>query len=312
MVLAALALLSLWQSPALAEVSEVTGQAYGYSSTLSLFGEPPDQTGPLPVVTLPREGSSTPITATDPDAESAQHGPAIVVQATEITVSTVGTTGGDGSVTSSASVAFDGDDERISPFSADEVRSTCTASESAVTGSATLDNASLVTSTDLDGEPADIIDLPASPPPNTTFGGTIDDVGDTFRIVLNEQIKEGDTITVNALHLYLGQNEDGERVEGVAEGEAIIAQSVCGVAAPGAGRPGTPLDGPTTETAAAAGGTTTTAARETTTTGASDALASTDQADGGSGWMVPAIGGLAALGLVAAVSLRRPRGRHRG
>lgn len=312
LVLGVLVFVSLWPRPALAEVSEVTGRAYGYSSSLSLFGEPPVETGPLPVVTLPPDGSTTPITETDADGESARHGPAIVVQATEMTVSTEGTTGPDGSVASSVSVAFGGGDERVSPFSADEVRSTCTASESAVTGSTTLDNASLVTSTDLDGQPADIVDLPAAPAPDTTFGGTIDDVGDTFRIVLNEQIREGDTITVNAVHLYLGQNEDGEPVEGVAEGEAIIGQSVCGITASGTSTEDALPEAATTETAADAVTTTTTGEGETTTTQASDAVAAADQADRGGGWMVPAIGGLAALGVLAALSLRRPRGRHRG
>ncbi len=269
LLLSALVLSGLWQRQgADAQVSEVTGSAYGFFTSIGLFGGPANDIGPVPLVTLPPEGSADPITQTDPDGDSAVYGPAIIVQTTAMTVSTEGTTGPDGSVTSSSSVEFnENQDEQVDPFNADNLLSTCTASEAEVTGSVTLNNASLVTSTDPDGEPADTIDLPANPAPNSTFGGTIDNIGDTFRVVFNEQIREGDTLTVNAVHFYFGQNAAGEPVPGNALGEAIIGQSVCGVTATGSGQPS---DDTTTTTTGPSGGsgqvTTTTAAGQGATT----------------------------------------------
>lgn len=267
----------LWHPrPALAEVTEVTGSAYGFFASVSLFGGEPVDTGPTPVVTLPPGGSADPIVETDADGGVAQYGPAVIVQTTGMTVSTEGTTGPEGSVTSSSSLDFaDDQEEQVDPFNADDLLSTCTASESGVDGSVTLNNASLVTSTDPEGEPAETIDLPVDPAPNTTFGGTIDHVGDTFRIVFNEQILEGDTLTVNAVHFYLGQNAEGEEVGGVAKGSAILGQSVCGVSASGSGEPGaTPSTSPIEN-----GESTTIGGEEGTTTAPGQAVAEIDEAD---------------------------------
>lgn len=311
LVLSVVALVALWQRPVIADVSEVTGGAYGFSSTVSLFDEPAVDSGPVPVVTLPPEGSSTPITASDSGGESARQGPAIVVEATAMTVSTEGTTGVGGSVTSTASVVFgEAEDERIDPFSADEVRSTCRASESEVTGAAALTNASLVTSTDLEGEPVEIIDLPENPAPNTMLSGTNDALGDTFRIVLNEQVRDGDTLTVNAVHVFLGQNAQGESVEAVARGEAILGQSVCGVSTSA----GSPDDADITETAPDAAAVASDDREATTTTAPGEAVAVSESGELGSSRPSPLFGVLVG-GLVAAllVWLRhlRPRPRHR-
>ena len=307
LILSVAVLVALWPRPAIADVSEVRGGAYGFSSSVSLFGEPAVDSGPLPVVTLPPEGSSTPITESDPDGAAARQGPAIVVQATAMTVSTEGTTGVGGSVTSSASVVFgETEEDRIDPFSADEVRSTCTASESEVTGAATLDNASLVTSTDLEGEPVEIIDLPENPAPNTTLSGTDDAVGATFRIVLNEQIREGDTLTVNAVHVFLGQNAQGASVDAVARGDAIVGQSVCGVSTSGA----SPADADITDSVPDAGAAANhdRAAATTTTPGAAVAVA--EPADAGAGRATPLVGVLVGGAFLALMfGLRRRRGR---
>lgn len=238
MLLSAMLLSALWQREAAdAQVVEVTGSAYGFFTSIGLFGGPPGDVGPVPLVTLPPEGSAEAITATDPDGETAQYGPAVIVQTEAMTVSTEGTTGPEGSVTSSSSVAFNpNQEEQVDPFNADDLMSTCTASAAGTSGSVTLNNASLVLNTNVETqEPSETIDLPVNPEPNTTFAGTIDHVGDTFRAVFNEQIPDGDTLTVNAVHLYLGQNAAGEPVAGVAQGEAIIGQSVCGVSASGGG-----------------------------------------------------------------------------
>lgn len=254
LLFSAMALSTFWQRQAAdAEVAAVTGSAYGFFTRVGLFGGPPSDIGPVLVVTLPQGGSPEPITQTDADGDSAVYGPAPIVETAAMTVSTEGTTGPDGSVTSSSSVEFnENQEEQVDPFNADNLLSTCTASESEVTGSTTLTNATLVTSTNPEGEPEETIDLPASPAPNTTFGGTIDVVDDTFRIVLNEQIREGDKLTVNAVHFYFGQNAAGEDVGGTALGEAIIGQSVCGVTATGSGQPS---DGDTTTTSVRSGGT---------------------------------------------------------
>lgn len=302
-------LIGIWQRPALADVSEVTGAAYGFSSTISLFDGPAVVSGPLPVVSLPPAGSAEVITQSDPHGALAKQGPAIVVRATALTVSTEGTTGPDGSVTSSASVVFDGSsDDRIDPFSADGLASRCTARESEVTGSTTLDNAFLVTSTDFDGEPVEIINLPTNPAPNTTMAGTNDAVGDTFRIVLNEQIREGDTLTVNAVHVYLGQNAEGESVEGVARGEAIVGHSVCGISSSGP----TGSDDAVTDTVLETGLPTTQDRRSTPTTMPGEAVALSEQVDPGGSLASPLIGVLVG-GLAAGFFLwlrhlrRRPR-----
>lgn len=306
-VLSVVVFASLWQRPAIADVSEVTGGAYGFSSSVSLFGGPAVDSGPLPVVTLPPEGSTTPITESDSNGESARQGPAIVVQATVIRVSTEGTTGLGGSVTSSASVVFgDNSEERVDPFSADEVRSTCTASESEVNGETTLDDASLVTSTDLDGEPVEIVDLPANPAPNTTLSGTNEAVGDTFRIVLNEQIREGDTLTVNAVHVFLGQNAQGDSVEAVARGEAVVGQSVCGVSTSAP----SPPDAAITETVPNAGAVAGLGGEETTTTRPAQEMAVAEQPDAGAGRATPVVGVLVGGAFLALMlGLRRRRGR---
>jgi hypothetical protein len=60
------------------------------------------------------------------------------------------------------------------------------------------------------------------PPVNYTRSGTIDHVGDRWRIVLNEQIENPDgSLTVNAAHMFL--------LGPIAVGEMIIGSSTCGV-----------------------------------------------------------------------------------
>lgn len=297
--------------PALAEVTEVTGSAYGFFTSVSLFDGPAAESGPAPVVTLPAEGSAEPITETAADEESVQYGPAIIVQSTGVTVSTEGTTGPDGSVTSSAELEFDEDrEEQVDPFKADSLASTCTAAESGTTGSVSLTGGTLVTSTDPDTEePLETVDLPAEPEPNTSFTGTIDHVGDTFRLVLNEQIEEGDTLTVNAVHLYLGEDGDG-----VAQGDAVLGQSVCGVSASAASPSDTP---PSTQAATTPGGETngTELGDTTDQTRLEEAIGTTGRADAdsGDGRRERLIGALVGGGVLAALVLRmrRPAGKHR-
>lgn len=196
----------------------LSGGAYGYFASVGLFGGAPATRGPDPQVTLPSGGSSTPITGSAPSG-LAQYGPAQVFTSGRIDVSTEGTAGATPSVKSSASLT----DVGPGPFVAATLSSTCSASSSGATGSATLSGGKLTTSegTNLDSETDDtVIDLPANPAANASFTGKIETVGDTFRLVLNEQTTSTGGITVNAAHFYL--------LGPTAVGEVIIGQSRCG------------------------------------------------------------------------------------
>ncbi len=299
--------------PARGEVSAVAGSAYGYFAEVTLGGQQAPRVEPTPVVTLPPGGSATPVTNTAPSGE-VRVGPALLLQSGTLTVSTQGAPGPNGSVTSSAGVQNVGP----GPFTAGAVSSTCTAWESEITGSTTITNGTL------EGTPQGTVTLPTDPAPNTEYTGTVANVDDNFRIVLNEQIRTGDSITVNAVHMYL--------LGPIAKGDLIIGQSVCQVTA--ASGPTTTASGPTTtvaagptptvtlsadqelsaaqtattaaqtpttaaQTATAAAQTPTTAARTPTTAAPSP---STTAAGGGSGGSTAALSG-GAYGYSASVSL---------
>lgn len=87
-----------------ASVSAVTGSAYGYSLSVGLFGGPPTASGPVPTVTLAADGSNSPLAATAPPA-SAVVGPATFFTSGRLDVSTQGTTGANGSVTTTSNIA---------------------------------------------------------------------------------------------------------------------------------------------------------------------------------------------------------------
>lgn len=237
LVFTAMLLAGLVNRPAVADVSEVTGSAYGYFTSVGLFGGPAGDKGPAPQVTLPSTGGDE--SASLPSA-SAQYGPAVIFQSGALNVSTVGSTGADGSVTSSSQIAGAANPEdRPGPFLYDDVSSTCTANEEGVSASSTIVNGILETSYDaVSQEPLTTVELPENPAPNTEYEGTIDHVGDRYRIVFNEQVIEGNTITVNAAHMYL--------LGDIAVGDVIIGQSVCGVVGTGS-TPTTPTT-PTTLT----------------------------------------------------------------
>jgi len=219
----------------------VNGGAIGFRVTVGLFGGPAATKGPEPTVTLPAGGSAAPVTANLPSG-IAQFGPATLYTSDALTVSTQGTPGG--TVTSSAKATnvnkstVNAAQTGSESFTADSVSSTCSASSSGATGSSNMPGASLVTSvgTNFDSEVDDVkVAIPADPAPNTTFRGKIENVGDEFRIVFNEQETSAGSITVNAVHLYL---------EGpIAKGDLIIGQSRCGFAATGGTGTGTGTGG---------------------------------------------------------------------
>ncbi|HEX2192928.1 MAG TPA: hypothetical protein VHH09_07010 [Acidimicrobiales bacterium] len=238
------ALTMLFGSPAHAEVSQVSGGAYGFETGVSLFGGPENRRGPVPTVTLPAGGSPTPVTATEPSG-AAQFGPAVIVKTGEMRVSTEGRTGADGLAKSSATIL--GVDDGPGPFLYDEVTSTCEAKESGATGSATIRGGRLETAYNPDTqEPTTVEDVPTNPAPNFERTGTITHVGDNWRIVFNEQIREGGTLTVNAMHMYL--------LGPIAKGNLIIGQTRCGVNASGGGGGGGGGTAQTTTTVAGGGG----------------------------------------------------------
>ncbi len=294
-VLVAGMLAGLGSQPAAADVSAVKGSACGYITDVSLFGGAKmlrgcGQTenapaGNSPSVTLPATGSAQPVTAADADGATAQYGPAKIFSGQypnkandpeeddtsppsgPLRVSTQGTTGPSGSVMSSAAVdpgtqgTADPNQPRgvgPGPIIANAVSSSCTASESGVSATTTITGGRLETKYDSTSQLATVTeDVPTNPPVNYTKTGTIDHVGDSFRVVYNEQTTAADgTITVNAVHMYL--------LGPTAVGDLIIAQSVCGVTVTAA-----------TTTTTAAGATTTTAAGATTTTTAAGATTTT-------------------------------------
>jgi hypothetical protein len=227
----------------------VSGEAYGHYTRVGLFGGPESPIGPSPFVRLPPGGSDEPLTASEPDGAAAVYGPATIFggrwpadlgaapPSGPVRVSTVGSAGGDGSVTSEASITLhpkprvvdcDGDPPGTKrctspggfgppvPNEGDELHATCTADEKGATGSTRFVNAILTTSTDTAGEPKDREPIPELPPVNHTRTGVITNTGDRFKVVYNEQIVDPDgSITVNALHLHLlGPVAVGEQILG--------------------------------------------------------------------------------------------------
>jgi len=88
-------------------------------------------------------------------------------------------------------------------------------------GSTSFEGGVLATSTDKDGNPNDKEPVPNSPPPNYTRTGAVTHIGDKFKVVFNEQVEDGASITVNAVHEYL--------LGPAAVGEIIIGQSRCAI-----------------------------------------------------------------------------------
>ncbi len=258
-------------SPAVAQTAEATG-AYGYSvPDVILFGGNQAPFGPVPVVTLPDGGSATPVTASAPSGD-AHYGPGILFTSGPIDVSTQGTTGTTGSVTSTAHVTQVPTENAAGEILyAGDIKSTCTASGTGTTGSTTIagpgdanhPNATLQISNgnpDVDGDEV-FYDIPANPPPNTSKDGNVESVGDHFTVVFNEQIANADgSITVNAVH---------EKLLGpTLTGNVTIGHVVCNI---GAVTSDTTTPSDTTNTTVAGSATTgnSTAGSSTTTGGTS-------------------------------------------
>ncbi len=227
----AMLLIGVGQGSAQADVTAVKGSAYGYSCMVSAFGLPCRPAGPTPTVTLASNASNSPQTAAAASAR-ADSGFATIFSSGRIDVSTQGTLGPTGSVTSSTNIANVNASGQEN-FTASNLASTCTASETGVSGSTTITGGTLQidngdsdpTNSIPDHPPVEVV-LPASPAPNTTYNGHvhIGNTTDNFQWVFNEQVVNPDgSLTLNAAHQYL--------LGPAATGNLILGQVVCGVTA---------------------------------------------------------------------------------
>jgi hypothetical protein len=269
----------VFQASSSADVTAVQGSAFGASGSVSLFRGPPNNFPPQPAVTLPPLGGNVSDTRT---SVVFQAGPAQVLTAGQTNVSSQGTLGPSGSVTSTATMS----NLALGGTTATTISATCTASETSRTGSTTVTGGRVPTSDPNRNVEGDEVytDVPANPPPNFTLNGLVPSVStDYYRVVFNEQVVTGNTITVRAAHFYLGENPAPIDQGGpVGTGEIIVGEVVCGVtvvaattttAAPTTTAPTTTTTAPTTTTTTAptttttGPATTTTTAPTTTTTG---------------------------------------------
>lgn len=263
------------------------------------LGNPPDCTNSdlasasSPSVTLPSSGGD--VSDSKDAGATAQYGPAKIFSgqypnaandptggATSppsgpLVTSSSGTTGANGSVTSTAEVqpgtqgTVDPTQPRgigPGPLVADAVSATCTASETDsvtgatnVSGSVHITNGVLVTSTDANGNAATTVPIPADPSPNDSgHTGTINNVGDSFTVTYNEQTTDANgVLTVWALHMRL--------LGPTAVGDLWIGGVTCGLTTV----PGTSTQGTTAttqgSTSTTSGSTSTTQATTSTTQG---------------------------------------------
>jgi hypothetical protein len=194
---------------AFADVSAVSGSAFGESVNVTVLGTGLVSSGPMPTVTLPAGGSATAVTNS-----TAQVNVIGLLSTGLLNVSTQGVPGATGSVTSSAQVANPKVGLALAPaVSADAVGSTCTSDAEGSTGSTTIANLRVL------GQSVDV-----SAVPNT--GLNIANVGILY---VNEQVVTGSGastgITVNAVRLTLNA--------GLGNGTIIIGQSRCAVTGDG-------------------------------------------------------------------------------
>ena len=189
--------------------------AYGFYASVGLFGGPATPNGPTPKVALPAGGADPAVTAADPTGK-AQYGPAAIYESGEMKVSTQGTAT---SSTSSASAA----DVGPTQVQAKLASSTCSSTNGDLKGSATFTGGTVRVSLGPDKDATEnddvIVPIPENPAPNTSFDGVIENVGDRFKVIVNEQEVTGNGIIVNAVHLKL--------LGDIAVGDVIIAQSRC-------------------------------------------------------------------------------------
>ena len=203
--------------------SGLTGTANGYASSVSLFGGPSEPRGPAPAVALSPDGSNSAQNA-HVEAADATYGPAAIFESGPIDVHAEGALLPARYASTSVTVAGHTDPaQRPGPFLYDRVAATCSATTAGASTKVTLTNAVVETKYDPDTQEAvESEPVPAEPPQGYTVEGTIDHVGDAFRIVFNERVTSagGALAGVNAAHLYL--------LGPTAVGDVVIGRTVCG------------------------------------------------------------------------------------
>jgi hypothetical protein len=192
---------ALANNPSLTNITAVSGNAYGESVNIKVFGVIPVTSGPLPTVTLPSSGSApltnTLLSITVPN----------VLSAGVMNVSTQGTLGPSGSSQSSAETA---NAVVNGLLSASVLRSSCKSGTNGSTGSASAVNLAIA------GNPV----INGALTPNTTI--PVPGIG---KVILDEQIVSNSatssSIDVNTVHVVLNGSP--------ATGDIIISHSHCDV-----------------------------------------------------------------------------------
>lgn len=241
-------------------VTAVTGSALGYTAAnITLFGGSQNPVPPTPSVTLNGDASNSPQTGSATTGVIV-YGPATLFTSDAIAVSTKGSLGSSGSVTSTSDVkdvnhASTQTSTGSEQLTAPDISSSCTANASGTTGAVTVTSGTVATNTNSSGTVVSSANVPANPAPNYSINGQINLSAtdtETFTDIFNEQTVSGTTLTVTAVHEVLHGP--------TAKGDVYIGQSVCGTnAAPaavsssnpgtgasgtaGASTPGTPASG---------------------------------------------------------------------
>ncbi len=195
------------------DVTAVAGIAFGESVDLTITGLGHIVSPPTPSAVLVPAGGSQNKTA--PKAKVGPNG--LFLTSGVLRAFTQGDVGPSGSSVSAAALADV--DVLGATLTAKTVGSSSAANETGATGSTTLGEAMLVL------DESQVITLPSAPAPNTTFEGTNAGSGDTFTVILNEQVPEAGGITVHAVRIILNGP--------YATGDIVLGSSQCGVTTSG-------------------------------------------------------------------------------
>lgn len=262
LALTAIAVVSATSVSAASSVASVTGSAFGYeTANITLFGGAQNAVAPTPSVSLKSDASNSPQTGSA-STGIIQYGPATLFTSDAITVSTKGSLGASGSVTSTSTVqnenkATTQTSSHSEQFTADSISSSCTASPSGTTAGVTVTNGTVATKTDSNGNVLSSAAVPANPAPGFSINGQIDlspTDTETFTDIFNDQTVSGGTLTVNALHevlhgptakgdVFVGQSVCGTNVTPAAVSSSNPGSGAAGSGTSGASSPGTPATG---------------------------------------------------------------------
>ncbi|HUR22406.1 MAG TPA: Ig-like domain-containing protein, partial [Acidimicrobiales bacterium] len=214
-------------------IQAVSGGAFGYYSNASLFGGPYEQRGPAPTVSLAANASNSPASAHS-DTGAATYGPAHIFESGPIDVHADAALGRIGYAATSSTIQGIADrSQQYGPFIYDGIASSCRADRTGTDVGVTITNGVVETSYYIGDDPntervergGDVKTsavVPLNPSPGYTIEGSLDHIGDSFRIVFNEQTTNADgSRTVDAAHMYL--------LGPTAVGDLFIGRSSCGI-----------------------------------------------------------------------------------